>query len=918
MNSSRDLSLKRSLPWLISVANLLLKGTSNLLYIGILSVFLKHFGADFLPWFYIILNVSFIGFQFFVTPFLMGREGHPLLIVTQIVTLGLTMGASVLIDSKQLYILIGCLAMARLMELITSQAFSAMNNELLSIQESKAYLSYIYAAGSIGYILSGLLLKLLIDIVSFNKLLLLNGIVVSGLILTLAYIGRVASVLGLRAAPKAQEQSKTKGGPSQPTYKQGLARNLSLAAFLIVFNTFMVDFLYSGVISSHFTSSDTLASFMGVFGATTDLSIIVLQATVMNWVFSTVPMGRMLVAMPAALTMLCLAFWVSPSFAVVVAIQYLVMANSRMLTQPSTVIYMGALKQSDRIYYRRDMSVMSSLGSLLVGIMLIFTKNIFSTKILFVLVGVFYVVLSYLHSKLDKSYSDTLQDNLLVDEDREDQNWHRMLDFLTYEDRLNKITIMLESKDPKIRLASIKACFKLKGPDVKRLLQRALLAETENSCILEITRVLMSILGESSWELIAETIEGTTDERLVADIVEAIGLVGKEASFEKHLLPFMDHEHHRVRSNAIMSVLRLSFSKEQIMLSLSRLVEMTKAPNRLYRAAAAGVMGELQLPLFVSALEDLGADSEASVNKTAAFALYKIRTPRCIKALEQMILSPYKEVSELASRLHEEASAANVKRINALLHSLNENERNRMISELKRVGLRGVSKTAVKILELKSVNNRHRMIRLLSSGEGETAELVDRVLEALKEGSGAAFTEILNFLEETKSSPLLEAPIWLPLVETLGEICHEKKEQEALATFFEACLKNIINETLWLSEYFLNGAPVIEEKEKLFELWQKHLTGYVALMSSATQKPRVAISAYEGISGKDSFSASLAEELMVEIFGKEFGGELVALGKVRQRGQEGLSGDFCKELGLGEAEAWSSVLLEYLKNGEAQ
>lgn len=928
--SARDIGLKRSLPWLISVANLLLKGTSNLLYIAILSVFLKHFGADFLPWFYIILNISFIGFQFGVTPHLVGREGHPLLIATQLGSFALTIAAGLLIDSQQLYVLIACLALARLLELITSQAFSAMNNELLTIQESKAYLSYIYAAGSIGYILSGLMLKLLIDIISINKLLFLNGIVLSGLIFILAYIGRVASVLGLTLKKKPIEANKTelakeKSGPSQPTHKQKLARNLSLAAFLIVFNTFMVDFLYSGVISSHFTSSDSLASFMGVFGASTDLSIIILQATVMNWVFSAVPMGRMLVFMPAALTMLCLAFWVSPTFALVVGIQYLVIANSRMLTQPSTVIYMGALKQEDRIFYRRDMSVMSSIGSLLVGITLILTRNYISSKLLFLMVGIFYIILSYLHSKLDSSYSETLQESLVVDDEGGEQNWDSMLELLPYNERLKKLSSMLEAKEPRARLMAIKACAPLEKADAKRLLQGALLLETNHSCLLELTKTLVTVLGKESWELIAEVIEGTEDERLIADILETLGFTSSYQGFEEQLMPFMQHSHHRIRSNAIMSILRLSFSRPRIMEALSGLVAMTRSPNSLYRAAAAGVMGELQLPLFVSALEALGMDKEPSVNKTAALALYKIRTPRCIQALEQMIGSASAEVSQLAARLHSEASAENVKRVNVLLHSLSSAERNQMISELRSVGLRGVSKTLVKILELEDSEGRQGLVRLLSHAKPEVIELVDGTLEALKTSHKQAYSVIVDFLKHDCNESLLEVPPWLPLVEALGRLSNAKQEHAALKHFYTEVLELLAQETALLFSYMgieQTASPLNKaHKNSLYALWKRHTASYLAVISWATARPSVAISANEGAAAGDNFSASLSEELLTEFFGKELGLRLMALGRIRQRGVETLDSAlvaaFCGAEKMGKSQCESeSRLVRCFKNGE--
>ena len=212
-----------------------------------------------------------------------------------------------------------------------------------------------------------------IEITGINGLLWLNGIGVLFLLALLRGINRIykegdTHQSGESAHNKSDNPipaNKTeKKSASVPTFKQPLARDLSLAAFFIVFNTFMTDFLYSGIISGYFSDSDSLASFMGVFGAATDLSVILMQASIMNWVFTAVPIGKALSILPVLLSVLCFAASFSPTFAVVVFIQYLVVVNSKNFTQPSTVILMGAMKQKDRVYYRRDMSVMSSAGSL--------------------------------------------------------------------------------------------------------------------------------------------------------------------------------------------------------------------------------------------------------------------------------------------------------------------------------------------------------------------------------------------------------------------------------------------------------------------------------------------------------------------------------------------------------------------------
>lgn len=84
--------------------------------------------------------------------------------------------------------LIAFLILVMLIDLITNQAFSAMLNHFLSVGESRRILPVIYASGSFGFILSGLLLKFVLDFVGMNGLLFANGVIVviSGIILSQA------------------------------------------------------------------------------------------------------------------------------------------------------------------------------------------------------------------------------------------------------------------------------------------------------------------------------------------------------------------------------------------------------------------------------------------------------------------------------------------------------------------------------------------------------------------------------------------------------------------------------------------------------------------------------------------------------------------------------------------------------------
>lgn len=856
------------LPWLISGTSLLIKGTNNLLYLGILSVFLRNYGSEFLPWFYIILNISFISFQFGVTPHIIGKEGHPLLFAVSVFTAALTLCAGFLIDSNHLITLILCLAFARLIDLITNQAFSAMTNELFTIRESKKYLSYAYAAGSFGYILSGLMLKFVIEITGINGLLWLNGIGVLFLLALLRGINRIykegdTHQSGESAHNKSDNPipaNKTeKKSASVPTFKQPLARDLSLAAFFIVFNTFMTDFLYSGIISGYFSDSDSLASFMGVFGAATDLSVILMQASIMNWVFTAVPIGKALSILPVLLSVLCFAASLSPTFAVVVFIQYLVVVNSKNFTQPSTVILMGAMKQKDRVYYRRDMSVMSSAGSLLVGIVLLTTKNFLSHEALFLWVGIFYIIMALIHYRLDASYAATLQDSLAIGQMGEEQDLSKMLDYLGAEERLKKIQKMLVHSAPSVRLSAIKALDKVDSENAGILLKQILSVETERICIVEAAKMIILHFKNDSWEMLGEVTQNARDDRLVADIVEAMGYSDGVQSFEEKLKQFIDSQHHRIRSNAIMSLLRVTKSKKMIDYALRELAKMAGSANKMFRAASVAIMGELEMPLFVPALEVLAFDIEPGVCKAAAAALYKIRTPKAVALLERMSESESKEVGQIALRYYEQASAENVKRLNVLLHSLSGSERLSMVAGIKAIGAKGLSGLMTRILELELSAVRQNLVRLLSEGDSRVAELIKKTLDYLDKDSSNAFKPILESLpaEGCNKSNALGV-----LAESAAMILRARNNREPQMRFCRDLFK------MALERDYSSGRD-------------KYIKNCVEIAALSSEAPSIVMSAFDSACTGDTFSRSVSEEVFGKYFDKETCALLMKLSKIR-------------------------------------
>lgn len=121
------------------------------------------------------------------------------------------------------------------------------------------------------FILSGLLLKFAIDFFGIRGLLVLNGLtVLAGLV----FLGFLQPVEDRRL----QEQKKSEAlsddnaqtaDASVPSMRHP-GSLLIISSFVIIFNKYLVDFLFAASLSSFFPVSNDAASFMGVFGATAD------------------------------------------------------------------------------------------------------------------------------------------------------------------------------------------------------------------------------------------------------------------------------------------------------------------------------------------------------------------------------------------------------------------------------------------------------------------------------------------------------------------------------------------------------------------------------------------------------------------------------------------------------------------------
>lgn len=932
--------------WLLAVQFLLQKASNNLLYLSLLTVFLKSAGPEGLPWIYVLVNLSFIGLQFGIASRTEGREGHWLLAAFSWPAVIFAVAAGATVQGASGPLLMVFLILAILIDLFTNQAFSNMANQYLPLQEAKQVLPGIFAAGSLGYILSGILLKFVLDIVGIRGLLWFTAllIVIQHLLLVSlepyerATQGPVpavpattpaAAAAGAEAVAAAGEAAGggtgAKGGaagkptagtgaratgaapptatpPSAPgvtpPWRHPLAQLLIVSSFLILFNKYLIDYLFAGAVNRHFPSAQDLAVFMGVFGASADLTVIGLQTLVMNHVFARFPIGRVLMVVPALLVLLCGGAAFGALFLLVVTIQFFVLLNSKNFTVPATSILLGAVRQQERGAVRRHIGIACSVSSLLVGGILLAVRGRVSPEGLFLTAALGYVLMAWAHHRLDAAYAQTLRQTISESPEADDPEWLESLRFLGARERFSRLQDLLTHPEPGIRKGAIREAALLSPDEVHRLLLPMLETERDPACLAAVARTLLDVLGPDTLCNLEMLLAGNDDPRLTADLLEAIGRVGSGEAIEDMVELFLAHDHHRIRGSAAMSLLRLTRRPERLEEALRGLARMARDRGPLSRATAAAVMGEMAMPLFIPALEVLSTDPDETVARNALQALAKMQSSRALAILESRCQHPHPGVAGTARALFREASRQGIAQIGSLLKGFSGAERHRLAQSLRTMHGERLLGLLARVLGLERPVAREGLVRLLQEGHAETIELVDRCLATVGEdGSEISLEPVWERLQETFAPGL---PRWTEAIPFLAqEVAGSDRDVAALDTprMIELLRR------VWLEGVALELAPELqaapfppERLARLRETWRQRAEGCARAMALTFPDPAPVLRAIDQLAGTDPFTRSVARELLETQFGTTLLGWLEPLLRpTGVAGPETAAQDFLRE-----------------------
>ncbi len=862
-----DLALRADMPRLLCAFFMLLKAANNLLYLAVLTTLLDKAGAGALPWVYLLVNVIFIGIQFKLMTRIAGREGHWLLSAVSIPAASISFIAAWVFPTDLVPLLIGFFVLTMLLDLTTNQGFTAMLNHFVSINDAKRLLPVIYASGSFGFILSGLLLKFVLDFVGLKGLLVLNGLLV---LLTTVILRMLQPVEDLRREEQAQgeavAQSTSENESVTPSMQHPLAGLLIISSFVILFNKYLVDFLFAAALSTYFTASNDLASFMGVFGAAADFAVIGLQTFVMHRIFSRFPIGRVLTFMPLVLTILCCYAAFSLKFAIIAIVQFLVLLNSKNFTVPATTIFMGVIPQRDRVLYRRDMSIACSISSAVVGAFLLLVKGRLSHDVLFLIVAVCYLIMAWLHAKLDQAYLKTLRGAMVSRSDSGSDDQIASLQYVQLSERLDQLKRLLKDSDPAMRLRAVDAAAALPEKYAIELLEPLLITETDPRCLNAVAKNILNIAPESSAKHIVRLLAETGDNRLRSDIIEAIGKARLTAIDEDTLLPYLDHGHHRVSASAVISIVRLTRRRDNLERAMCRLAVMSHSTLELMRASAAAVMGELGLPLFVPALEVLAAENTTIVASNAASALARIQTPAAMAALEKLLLHENDAITRKAEELLEMASRESISRVSRLLAGITAEERGKLSARLRAGAHQDSVELLAAILCVEDAGRRRALINILEKADNDMQLLMSRCI--LQVSETAVELTVTPLVASARQIQYEGLPEWVQLLNVIagGSIENPEGNSRLLQPVYKMLA------ALWCEMFAAR-----EMGEEYNGAWKKYSLNQVALVAFFSLEPAAILRSFNDISSGLKFKRGMAVEYLETRVGRKLAGQIIPL-----------------------------------------
>ena len=630
----------------------LFRYSGNILFLLLMTLFLKRVGADYLAYQYMLAN----GLSMAGQAYLMRNQGWSnsrLLLGNVIANCAMAMLFAV-IPSLAIspVVLFLALVAATVLETIIMTALIEAINALFSVREFKIVGPGVFGVGTIGNIAAGLTLKLLGDLAGMHAIFVAGG---------LSCLLFAASVVYLvRCAPHGEAAVKRPEGPPSPREGGGggcgnedlptlretleafpLGKVVILLGFLTFFARFLLDYEFSALLSDFSKSEGELVAFFGMFSSFLELTMALAQLTVVTRIFNTLKIGKTLCIAPSLMVIFSLIILFYPNIYLVFLFQFAFNLTFRSLFGTGITYLLNPMPSAHRKQLRVASSFGLTSGILGCGLFLVLCKSLLNT--VFVMATLLPLALLVLHiiMKLDRGYVQILLAS--SEQAPKSEDLLRLPD----EQRTQRLVSWLQSE------ASARAI-------------RAAVKSLHEQAPADLRKALVRLLdGEPAPE----------QTRATANLVEALGELRELGDVDALVLPYLDSLNIRLRSAAILCLVPAAHDPAVVERAADTLRGLLTSTEELQRSSAAVVMGKLKRGVFVPALDRLLADPASAVVKNAIVALGLINSPQALAALHRFAQESEGELQAYARKVRRHVQRAVLRQLSSLSEGVSREER---------------------------------------------------------------------------------------------------------------------------------------------------------------------------------------------------------------------------------------------------
>jgi hypothetical protein len=859
---------------LLCLYQFLIRGVINVFFVLSQSAFLIDAGFTGLPYVYAVMNLVYLLLQG------VGRRhlGERSLTYLRWLPLGLALiwGIGFLLPVRNnMFVAALFLLLIMNFDLFFSQFFLHFLNDFFPLQVAKSRLPLITGFGSLSFIVSGFVMKLLLPVIGTRGLILLGlvALLIAQVLLeilrrrhpiwsrtepapetasTHAPASTPASAPASTLAPAPANTPAPTPAPGADTGWSGLARALMIVTALQMVGKYGLDYQYSRQITLRFPRQEDLAGFISVYSSVIDALVLLLQLGGAAELFRRIRLTTLMALLPLTVGVLCVPCAVSDGFGMVLVTQFLFTCLGKSLYNPAFGMTLGAMPSQRRMGAQSAIGMAASASALVASLGLVAIQNVCSPGLLFLGLAVIFGGMAAGMVRLSHEYDRELESAFAGDVLPGDAATLESLRFLRNPAQRSDVLVRLldrfwlehRGEDDWQQWVEQTALlpFPMAGPLFLDLLGKSPPPRLQALVV----RAYVKSGGTETFPTLRNVLsDETQDSRVRSNILEALG----ELTEALALLPFMrtllGHPHHRLSSTAAYALVRVSANADDLSLGLSHLylMRICDAPQR--RAAACVMLGKLGHGEFLPELAHSFGDPEELVQVQAVRAVGRIPVAAGARHLEAFLSrAPAAGVAAVAQdelmrlwRLTEDGLVR-------VLNSMTAGERQKVVPELLAGRREDVAVWLQRVLLTDDPDSRRQLYDIWQAVRDP---LLLPVLQACVETApGRPPAVVWAPLVQWVRDGFQDRPFWLLTIGRSLLAAAGDSVYDALLTSLTERVRKIAAGV---------GDPSIRDERKDSEV----LREFLALSGS---DPATALAAINRLHGGDPFAASRAQEFL--------------------------------------------------------